>query len=144
MSEASTPASVCCVTCIWFLPFPRKCVPRRMDAHHEATSFEKKGPSSARPMFECCFDWLKGVSWVLFSEGFLRQLAFGNLFVEHLSLRFPFEVFHLLQTQSWKSIACMSLVLCLSVVRGWLSCMSTVRDSSHGLPVHRAFHPCAC
>ena len=47
-------------------------------------------------------------------------------------------VFPSAETRSWKSVACVSLVLCLSVVCGWSICMSTVGDSSHGLPVHRA------
>ena len=73
----------------------------------------------------------------VFRRLFFRQLAFGNISVEHLSLQFQL-IFPSAETRSWKSVACVSLVLCLSVVCGWSICMSTVGDSSHGLPVHRA------
>ena len=43
----------------------------------------------------------------------LAEFAFGNLSVKHLPLFCPFEVFGLLQSQCWKSVAHVSLVLYL-------------------------------
>ena len=47
-------------------------------------------------------------------------------------------IFPSAERRSWKSVACVSLLLCFSVVCGLSICMSTVGDPSHGLPVHRA------
>ena len=70
------------------------------------------------------------------SKGFFTQLAFGNISGEQLS---P-QVDHCLSIYGitvWNSVACVSFVLCLLEVCGRSNCMSTVGDSSDGLPVHR-------
>ena len=62
---------------------------------------------------------------------------------QHVSLTFLFTIcnYFLIYSDTVleiSCISCVSLVFCLSVVCGWSICMSTVRDSSHGLPVHMA------
>ena len=66
LNDAAHPPSVRCVNCIWFLPFAMKRHVGGMLTMRQPP-LRTKQTCSARPMFECSFDWLKGVSWVLFS-----------------------------------------------------------------------------
>ena len=81
-------------------------------------------------------------------EGLRVRFVFHRTFQtaciqQHISLTFLFTIARYFSIYSdtvleISCVSCVSLVFCLSVDCGWSICMSTVRDSSHGLPVHMA------